>query len=237
MAKAKFASLTAGLLARKGEAMPAAQSFAAMHGLSRAPEPTDAAMQGELVAFEERLVNLITDAAREIDAEERAAEGRAAEDRALAEEALLDVAQLEEEEALSAGYGAQALATVQAEPQRVQPIERVAPWQRPGGATTGDGAARPRPVAMAPAAAPGPRFLRVARLHRTAVTVRLDEARYLRLKLSGARMHRTNQDILTKALDAYLTALGIEPVGETKAPHHTDGADGRRAPFSRPLTD
>ncbi len=37
-----------------------------------------------------------------------------------------------------------------------------------------------------------------------AVTVRLDEDRYTRLKVFGARTRRTNQDILVAALDAYL---------------------------------
>ena len=37
-----------------------------------------------------------------------------------------------------------------------------------------------------------------------AVTVRLDPKRYEDLKLHGVRHRRTNQDILTAALDAYL---------------------------------
>ena len=37
-----------------------------------------------------------------------------------------------------------------------------------------------------------------------AVTVRLDEDRYVRLKVLGARTRRTNQDMLVAALDAYL---------------------------------
>ena len=37
-----------------------------------------------------------------------------------------------------------------------------------------------------------------------AVTVRLDEDRYVKLKVLGARTRRTNQDILVAALDAYL---------------------------------
>lgn len=42
-------------------------------------------------------------------------------------------------------------------------------------------------------------------LHGTiAVTVRLDPARYERLKIHGARKRLTNQDILVAALDAYL---------------------------------
>lgn len=37
-----------------------------------------------------------------------------------------------------------------------------------------------------------------------AVTVHLDEDRYTRLKVFGARTRRTNRDILIAALDAYL---------------------------------
>lgn len=37
-----------------------------------------------------------------------------------------------------------------------------------------------------------------------AVTVRLDDARYDRLKMHGAKTRRTNQQILVAALDAYL---------------------------------
>jgi hypothetical protein len=48
--------------------------------------------------------------------------------------------------------------------------------------------------------------------HRRAVSVRLDDARYLRLKLAGWHFHRTSQDILTRALDLYLTAIGAEEV-------------------------
>ena len=41
-------------------------------------------------------------------------------------------------------------------------------------------------------------------LHGTiAVTVRLDPARYERLKVHGARVRRTNQEILVEALDDF----------------------------------
>lgn len=41
-------------------------------------------------------------------------------------------------------------------------------------------------------------------LHGTiAVTVRLDPARYERLKVHGARLRRTNQEIIVQALDNY----------------------------------
>jgi hypothetical protein len=59
------------------------------------------------------------------------------------------------------------------------------------------------------ATAHGPAAGREARspargLHGTiAVTVRLDPARYERLKIHGARARRTNQEILVEALDDY----------------------------------
>jgi hypothetical protein len=60
-----------------------------------------------------------------------------------------------------------------------------------------------------PAAANGPLPQEAARhsargLRGTiAVTVRLDPARYERLKVHGARVRRTNQEILVEALDNY----------------------------------
>ncbi len=60
-----------------------------------------------------------------------------------------------------------------------------------------------------PTAANGPAPEEEARkpargLHGTiAVTVRLDPARYERLKVHGARVRRTNQEILVEALDGY----------------------------------
>lgn len=40
--------------------------------------------------------------------------------------------------------------------------------------------------------------------HRTAVTVRLDEERYKKLKMFGIDRRLSNQDIFVAALDAYL---------------------------------
>ncbi len=45
---------------------------------------------------------------------------------------------------------------------------------------------------------------------RTAITLRLDEARYLRLKYAGASLGKTSQAILEAALDEYLVSLGEE---------------------------
>ena len=73
---------------------------------------------------------------------------------------------------------------------------------------TADLAARAAPTPP-PVAADGPVAAEGARqpargLHGTiAVTVRLDPARYERLKVHGARARRTNQEILVEALDGY----------------------------------
>ena len=66
-------------------------------------------------------------------------------------------------------------------------------------------AAVPPPPAPANGPAPGEEARPPARgLQGTiAVTVRLDPARYERLKVHGARARRTNQEILVEALDDY----------------------------------
>ena len=45
---------------------------------------------------------------------------------------------------------------------------------------------------------------------RVAFTLRLDRARYTRLKILAARRGRSGQDILTEALDAYLEACATD---------------------------
>lgn len=74
----------------------------------------------------------------------------------------------------------------------------------PAWATTGALAPRAEP-AQAEAALPVSDAPGTARgLHGTiAVTVRLDPRRYERLKVYGARLRRTNQEILVEALDRY----------------------------------
>ena len=49
---------------------------------------------------------------------------------------------------------------------------------------------------------------RAPSVRRTAITLRLDEERYLRLKYAGAQLGKTSQAILATALDQYLTSLG-----------------------------
>ncbi len=51
---------------------------------------------------------------------------------------------------------------------------------------------------------------------RTAITLRLDEARYLRLKYAGAQLDKTSQAILETALDRYLESLGDKFTHDTE---------------------
>jgi hypothetical protein len=45
---------------------------------------------------------------------------------------------------------------------------------------------------------------------RVALTLRLDRERHLRLKIFAARRNRSSQDVLVRALDAYLEACGAD---------------------------
>ncbi|HEY1747981.1 MAG TPA: hypothetical protein VGG11_14620 [Xanthobacteraceae bacterium] len=58
------------------------------------------------------------------------------------------------------------------------------------------------PVEASPAVPPMPKGVAGT----VAVTVRLDQPRYERLKMHGVRERRTNQQILVAALDAYLAS-------------------------------
>ncbi len=67
------------------------------------------------------------------------------------------------------------------------------------------------PAVVAPPLAPSPEPPPVVAVPKgtvgtIAVTVRLDPARYERLKLRGVRHRQSNQDMLVAALDAYLDA-------------------------------
>ncbi len=57
---------------------------------------------------------------------------------------------------------------------------------------------------------------RAPSVRRTAITLRLDEERYLRLKYAGAQLGKTSQAILETALDRYLTSLGNKFTHDTE---------------------
>ena len=67
----------------------------------------------------------------------------------------------------------------------------------------------PDPIAAVPTAAPPPPLPTSSRAKPTiAVTVRLDETRYERLKRFGGQHRITNQDIIVAALDHFLQGRG-----------------------------
>lgn len=63
-----------------------------------------------------------------------------------------------------------------------------------------------RDPAPSPPVPPSPPLAQPPAQGTIAVTVRLDPARYERLKIYGVRHRRTNQDLLTEALDAFLAS-------------------------------
>lgn len=67
----------------------------------------------------------------------------------------------------------------------------------------------PESIAAVPTAAPPPQLPTSSRAKPTiAVTVRLDETRYERLKRFGGQHRITNQDIIVAALDHFLQGRG-----------------------------
>jgi hypothetical protein len=87
------------------------------------------------------------------------------------------------------GQAAPAAPSAMATPA-VEPMRQAAPPDPPAPANVPSSEEGARPPARG--------------LHGTiAVTVRLDPARYERLKVHGARVRRTNQEILVEALDDY----------------------------------
>lgn len=180
MSKPKFASLTAGLLARKGEATPTAQPFASLvPALAPPPEPDPAprrSWSGDLSSLIQR-----------------------ANPPAHLREIPRPQAAPMPQEPVAATANVPALPP--APEKTLRPAERVSIFARP--------MLRPaEPPAMQDPAASH---------RRHGVTVRLDGPRYRRLMVVSMRYGRTYQDILARALDVYMTALGIEDPGDPAA--------------------
>jgi hypothetical protein len=86
-----------------------------------------------------------------------------------------------------------------AEPVAVaEPLVEVAPEANP--------APEPIPAAV-PTAAARPAARAAVRQHKAAFTLRLDPDRHLRLRLASAVSHRSAQQLVTEALDAFLHAM------------------------------
>ena len=111
--------------------------------------------------------------------------------------------------------------------------ERAAPAQSPSSSAPASATAL---AAAAAGQAPVPEILRqierlAGRLARPAVrrraqpaggrraafTLRLDPERHLRLKVAGVVLGRSSQDIVTEALDTYLSHVGDAPAGSSDA--------------------
>lgn len=167
----RFASLTAGLLARKGEAQPAMESF---DGRAPWPQPPRAS--------ESFSTNAKTRPPEEAP-REASPEGEAAPQPSLA---------------------AAAPKTVHVYRHRT-PDRKPASFAKAAKAAALDPACKEicgvEPASEAQAEAPQ---------KRAAVTFRLTPHDFLRLKLAGAELSMSGQDILTEALSAYLDVRGVE---------------------------
>jgi len=163
MGKGQFAELTAGLLARKGEAVPAAAGFAAHNVVSTKFGAQDSAPD---VKQQEPDAGVID---RPLTSQER----QAAAPKADKQNDVAKLSPREAQEHLEAQLRADS-ATV---------FDELECDHLPRVRKTG-----------------GPK-------KRAAVTLRLNTTQYLCLKMAGAKMRRTNQDILVEALDMYLASL------------------------------
>jgi hypothetical protein len=87
--------------------------------------------------------------------------------------------------------------------QPLPPPDRLAP--RAGMALVSDRSAGPARQAKGAGRGPGD-----GDDGRVALTLRLDRERHRRLRIFGARHERTSQEVILKALDAYLAACGAD---------------------------
>lgn len=183
----RFASLTATLLARKGEAVPAAESVEQMS----VPHKVDMRRLGLSREQRERMDTFLNE--DQIDLEDSTDGGQRRN-------------QVVDRNGPMFGPGSQRHLSRESAPVRPEvPSGLATQHVRSEEPVVPQGAASASLVVPS-GLWPAGRVLK----KRTAVTLRLDEKSYLRLKYAGARLHRTNQDILSAALDSYLENLGPE---------------------------
>lgn len=176
MSKPKFASLTAGLLARKGEAVPTAQPFASLVP-ALAPDLPDPA------------------------ASRPTAGGGLA---ALIQRARPPAPPSDQPKSHECSHQPAAVPVKRPPPIETNPV---APQPEASRARVLHFGTRRAPNADETA------HNKSAICRRHGVTVRLDGPRYRRLMVVSMRYGRTYQDILARALDVYMTALGIDDPG------------------------
>jgi len=163
MAKGQFAELTAGLLARKGEAVPAAAGFAAHNVVSTKFGAKDKPAETTPVQQDAGVID------RPLTSQER------------------DTAKPDSDK----GKDVSKLS-----PREAQ--EHLEAKLRADSATVFDELECDHLPRVRKTGSPK---------KRAAVTLRLNTTQYLCLKMAGAKMRRTNQDILVEALDMYLASL------------------------------
>jgi hypothetical protein len=181
-----FASLSSGLLARKGSARPAMrpQGFGPIGGYDdlgwndMGPEP-----EGEMPEHVPSSISALTPAPKLVQPEEPEV---VAQQRAIAETFAPDLADAEEAEFAPE-------LEVEAAPELMAEAPESVPAKAPAEVVK-----LPKPPTPPAIAAPG---------RKAAFTLRVDPDRHLRLRLATAVTGRSAQQIVTEALDRFLAAI------------------------------
>ena len=211
MAKPQYASLTAGLLARKGEAHPAAVDLA-NHGVKRDPSEDAKTDSAEQDTQDDQKSKLSTVAARRLPQlmdpiwEKRHQEQQS---KPAVEEPFPDsVHELEDAEVRKR------VEMIREELNRASMSRKAAlsqeeakPKSKPAKKPKASAKAKALPVCDGLKKTKTQAQKRSKKIARAAVTMRLDPSRYLAMKLVGAKLSRTNQSILLDALDMYMKSL------------------------------
>ncbi len=177
MSKGSYTSLTAGLLARKGEAVPATTSFngesiISAHPIRRPLASTAASPSASAWANTGFVLAQAENQEPHLDNPEAASQSSSQSDQD--------------------HHPAHTTSTVDSHPEDSQSEDNCEPCVPLASLATGEDSLG----------------------RRSSVTFRLDATRYLCLKMAAAKLARTNQDILTDALDMYLKSLADDALGD-----------------------
>ena len=201
MSKSDFASLTAGLLARKGEALPAAAGFTSQNVVSTNFGESQAVAE-DICQDMALAQHLPKPSVKEAKAPDTPPVPKPSKRPKIVAQKSAEAAEKPAEPIVK---------PVQAKAEKVAP-KAVESQAKPA----------PKSVVAKPSfgkrgevdCEPCDQIDTIRKTadpeKRAAVTLRLDPTRYFCLKMAGARARRTNQDILTEALDLYLAKLSDE---------------------------
>lgn len=208
--KPKFASLTAGLLARKGEAHPAATTeltdeltrgtYSHGHEYEEHGEPPRHQAPPEPMEQQQRIVRAFE--APECAPRELVHHTPRRREPVFSEPVFTEPLHVEPAPPASLLSVSEAVLR-----EHVPSEESVT--RTPPDLSTGAGPRETENEKRCPTCAPETQDDR--RFH---VSVRLRRGRYLRLKLAAASLHKPSQDIIGEALDAYFAKLGPEVLGD-----------------------